>query len=141
MSSKLSEQLKVIQIDALQNITGAATTTGTGVAAGLSVHRAMGIVDITSVAGGADDTYTLTIQGSNTAIDSGFESAHADGEAATLAFTQPNAVSASPVKVGLKPFKWYRSVWVTADGTADMNVITNIALQPSKLPAAAQAAS
>lgn len=137
MNVKLSERLKIIQLAALANIAADTTTTGTGVAAGESVHQAMGIWEITSV-GGAAGTYTLTIQGSNTAIDSGFESAHADGEDATLAATF--AGGAQIVKVGLKPFKWYRYVLVTA-AAADVNHIVNVALAPSKLPAAAQAAS
>ncbi len=138
MSSKLSEQLKVIELVALTQVNTDTTTTGSGVAAGQSVHRAMGVVTITSVAGGADDTYTFTIEGSNTAIDSGFALAHADGEPSTMPATQPGG--AQIIKIGLKPFKWYRYVLVTANG-ADVTFAINLVVQPSKLPAAAQAAA
>ncbi len=138
MNIKLSEELKIIALVALTNISSDTTTTGSGVAAGVSLHRAMGIVQITSVAGGADDTFTFTIEGSNTAIDSGFELAHASGEPSTMPATQPGG--AQIIKVGLNPYKWYRYKLVTANG-ADVTFVVNVVLRPSKLPAAAQAAS
>lgn len=138
MNIKLSEELRIIALVALTNIAADTTTTGTGVASGVSLHQAMGIVQITSVAGGADDTYTFTIEGSNTAIDSGFALAHAAGEPSTMPATQPGG--AQIIKIGLKPFKWYRYVLVTANG-ADVTFLVNVVLQPSKLPAAAQAAA
>ena len=139
MNIKLSEELKVIQLEALTNKAGAGTTTGTGVAAGESIHQAMGVVDITAVAGDAADTFTLTIEGSNTSISTGFELAHASGEPATMPFTQPGG--AQTAKIGLKPFKWYRTVWLLADASADVTSLVNVILSPAKLPAAAQAAS
>jgi hypothetical protein len=138
MSSKLSERLRVIQLRA-PGVT-AIDVVGTGVAAGApGPHRAMAIVTVSAVGGDADETYDLTIQGSNTAIDSGFESAHAPGEPTVMAFTQPNG--AQVAKVGLKPFKWYRENMDVANTTPSITYGVNVVLEPSKLPAAAQAAS
>ncbi|KKM06283.1 hypothetical protein LCGC14_1745530 [marine sediment metagenome] len=136
MSSKLSEQLKVIQLKVLTQTAGAGTMTGTGVAAGLSVHRGVAEVIITAVAGDSADRYVFTIQGSNTAIDSGFELAHASGEPATL--TAGFDAGAQVAKIGVNPYKWYRVILVTTDGSADVTYVVQLWLQPSKLPAAAQ---
>jgi hypothetical protein len=138
MSSKLSERLRVIQLKAHAAL--AVNTTGTGVAVGAAgPHRAMAIVDMSAVGGDADETYTITIEGSNTAIDSGFELAHASGEAATLPFTQPNG--AQVAKVGLNPYRWYRYVLVVAGTTITCTFGVHVVLEPSKLPAAAQVAT
>ncbi len=138
MNIKLAEKLKIIELVALSTISTDTTTVSTGVAAGQSVHRGLAIVVITSVSGGADDTYTLTVQGSNTAIDSGFESAHESGEETTMAFTQPGG--AQVATISLKPFKWYRTSMVSANG-ANFVWVCLAALEPSKLPVAAQDAS
>lgn len=137
MNIKLSEELKVIQLRA--HAVTAIDVTGTGVAAGESVHQAMAIVDVSAVGGDADETYTLTIEGSNTAIDSGFELAHASGEPATLPFTQPNGTQIA--KIGLKPFKWYREIMDVANTTPSITYGVHVVLGLAKLPAAAQAAS
>ncbi len=137
MSSKLSEQLKVIELVAYGQINSDTTTNGTGVAAGLSVHRAMGVVTITAV-GGATGSYVFTIEGSNVAIDSDFELAHASGEPSTMPATFGGGVQI--IKIGLNPYKWYRYVLVTTT-SADVTFLINVMLQPSKLPAAAQAAA
>ncbi len=138
MSSKLSEQLRVIQLRA--HAVTAINVTGTGVVAGAAgPHRAMAIIDVSAVGGDADETYTLTIEGSNTAIGSGFELAHASGEPATLPFTQPNGIQIA--KIGLNPYKWYREVMVVANTTPSVTYGVHVVLMPSTLPAAAQAAS
>ena len=140
MSQNLREMLKVVALVADTQVNTDTTTTGSGVAAGLSVHRAMAVVTVRLVGAGADDTYVFTIEGSNTAIDSGFALAHALGEPLTMPLTQPNALTSSPFKIGLLPKKWYRYKLVTANG-ADLTFAISLLLQPSKLPAAAQLAT
>lgn len=137
MNIKLSEELKVIQLRA--PAATAVDVIDTGVAAGESVHNAMAIVTVSAVGADADETFDLTIEGSNTAIDSGFESAHDIDEPTAMAFTQPNG--AQIAKISLKPFKWYRSN-MDVDGTSpSITYGVNVVLNPAKLPAAAQAAS
>ena len=136
MSSNLGEQLKLIQLGVSTQTTGAGTLTGSGVAAGLSVHRGVAEVIITAVAGDSADRYVFTIEGSNTAIDSGFALAHASGEPTAL--TAGFDTGAQIAKIAVDPYKWYRFVLVTTDGSADVTHIVQLWLQPSKLPVAAQ---
>ena len=137
MNIKLNEELQAIQLRA--HAVTAIDVTGTGVAAGESIHQAMALVDVSAVGGDADETYTLTIEGSNTAIDSGFELAHAAGEPATMPFTQPNG--AQQAKIGLKPFKWYREVMDVANTTPSITYGVQLLMVPAKLPAGAQRAT
>ena len=140
MSSKLSERLEVIELKA--HAAETADTTGTGVAvSGEGPHRAMGIVNVSAVGGDADETYSITIEGSNTSISAGFVLAHASGEPTSLPFTQPNAVAATPVKVGLNPFKWYRYVNDVGGTTPSITYDVEVVLELSKLPAATQLAT
>lgn len=138
MSSNLRERLRVIQLKAHAALT--VDTTGTGVAAGAAgPHRAMAIVDVSAVGGDADETYGITIEGSNTSISAGFALAHAAGEPASLPFTQPNGVQVA--KIGVDPFKWYRYVLDVAGTTPSITFGVHLALEPSKLPAATQLAT
>ncbi len=140
MSSNLRERIRVIALKAHAALT--INTTGTGVAAGApGPHRAMAVVDVSAVGGDANETFTITIEGSNTSITAGFALAHAAGEPATLPFTQPNAVAASPVTIAVDPFKWYRFVLVVAGTTPSITFGVHLSVMPSKLPAATQLAT
>lgn len=140
MSSNLRERLRVIELKAHAALT--VDTTGAGVAVGAEgPHRAMAIVDVSAVGGDADETYAITIEGSNTSISAGFELAHASGEPATLPFTQPNAVAATPVTIAVDPFRWYRYVLDVGGTTPSITFNVDLVLMPSKLPAATQLAT
>ena len=136
MSSNLGEQLKVIQLKAFTQTTGAGTMTGSGVAAGLSVHRGVAEVIITAVGGDSADRYVFTIEGSNLTISTGFELAHASGEPSAL--TGGFDASAQVAKIAVNGYKWYRVILVTTGGSPDVTYVVNLWLQPSKLPVAAQ---
>ncbi len=138
MSSNLRERLRVIQLKAHAALT--ADTTGSGVAAGAEgPHRAMAVVDVSAVGGDADETFTITIEGSNTSISAGFVLAHAAGEPVNMPFTQPNG--AQVAKVGVDPFRWYRYGLDVAGTTPSITFGVHLVLMPSKLPAAAQLAT
>ncbi len=140
MSSNLRERLGVITLVAHAALT--ADTTGTGVAAGAEgPHRAMAIVDVSGVGGDADETYSITIEGSNTSISAGFVLAHAPGEPVNLPFTQPNAVAAAPATVGVLGYRWYRYVLDVAGTTPSITFGVQLVIMPSKLPAATQLAT
>ena len=138
MSSNLRERLRVIELVAHAALT--VDTTGTGVAAGAAgPHRAMAIVDVSAVGGDADETYAITIEGSNTSISAGFALAHASGEAATMPFTQPNGAQVATIAVD--PFKWYRYVLDVAGTTPSITFGVHLVIMPSKLPTATQLAT
>lgn len=140
MSSNLRERQGVITLVAHAALT--VDTTGAGVAAvGAGPHRAMAIVDVSAVGGDANETYSITIEGSNTSISAGFVLAHASGEPTSLPFTQPNAVAAAPVTLGVNPFRWYRYVLDVGGTTPSITFGVQLVIQPSKLPAAAQLAT
>ncbi len=138
MSSNLRERLRVIQLVAHAALT--VDTTGTGVAAGAEgPHRAMAIVDVSAVGGDADETYSITIEGSNTSISAGFVLAHAPGEPVNMPFTQPNG--AQIAKIGVLGYRWYRYVLDVAGTTPSITFGVHLVIQPSKLPAATQLAT
>lgn len=138
MSSNLRERIRVIALKAHAALT--ANTTGAGVAAGAAgPHRAMAVVDVSAVGGDADETFTITIEGSNESISAGFALAHAAGEPTTMPFTQPNGAQVATIAVD--PFKWYRYVLVVAGTTPSITFGVHLSLMPSKLPAATQLAT
>ncbi len=138
MSSTLRERLRVIQLKAHAALT--ADTTGSGVAAGAEgPHRAMAVVDVSAVGGDADETFTITIEGSNTSISAGFALAHAAGEPTTMPFTQPNGAQVATIAVD--PFRWYRYVNDVAGTTPSITYGIHLVLMPSKLPTATQLAT
>lgn len=139
MIGQLGEILKLLELKAYTNTTGAGTMTSSpAIAVGVpGPHRGLAIVVITAAgAGDSADRYVFTIEGSNTSISTGFELAHASGQPSTL--TAGYDGSAQVAKISVNPYKWYRVVLVTTDGSADVTYLVLLVIQPSKLPAAAQ---